>query len=110
MELIPDLSAPPSVETEPEPVLPMGDHLTALQLLQAIYRNPNLPLTVRHRAARDALPYEAPKLAVVANVSESFGDQLEAAIRKRMANYKERPAQKVIDGKATEIKPLVRRI
>jgi hypothetical protein len=48
--------------------------------------------------------------AVVENVSESFGDQLDAAIRKRMANHKEGPAQKVIDGKATEIKPLVRRI
>jgi len=61
------------------------DHLgyteTSLDLLSAIYRDPELPLTVRIRAAIAALPFEHPKLAVTANVSVAdFADQLEKAI------------------------------
>src|SRR5262249_32068088 len=58
-------------------------YATSLTLLQACYRNPDLPLTMRIRCAGMALPMEHPKLAVSAVIDEtSFPERLERALRR----------------------------
>ena len=54
----------------PEPDEPQSLKLDALRYLQMIYRDPQLSTAVRMRAAGLAIPYEVPKLAVTAVVSE----------------------------------------
>jgi hypothetical protein len=72
---------------------------TSLDLLQAVYRNPDIPLPVRMRAAGMALPFEAPKLAVIATLgpTHGIGERLERALA--------RIAQRgtVIEGEAREV-------
>lgn len=63
-----------------EPVIEMVPD--ALGLLRAVYSCPRLPLSVRMRAASDALPYESPKLSAVMTTSldgDSFATKLESA-------------------------------
>jgi hypothetical protein len=72
---------------------------TSLDLLQAIYRSPYEPIHRRMRAAIAALPYEHPKLAVVAHFDGGgLGERLEAAIKRA------RVAQPgaIIEGEASE--------
>ena len=53
----------------------------ALEFLQAIYRSGNVPLSVRMRAAIEALQFESPKLSATATLtSEDFAQRLERAI------------------------------
>jgi hypothetical protein len=47
------------------------DVASALSFLQACYRNPSLNLTVRMRVAIACLPYEVPRLAVTAQITEN---------------------------------------
>lgn len=65
---------------EPEP--PEGPPAdTSLDLLCAVYRDASLPLTTRMRAAIAALPFEHPKLAVVATIpGGNLSARLEAAM------------------------------
>jgi len=57
----------PTLENDP---LQLSASALGLDGLQAVYRNPRLPLQMRIRAMIAALPFETPKLAVTATVSE----------------------------------------
>ena len=66
------------IEPDPRPG-PKGE--SALALLQAVYRDPDTPLSVRIKCAVEALPYETPKLSATAILSdEDFASRLERAI------------------------------
>jgi hypothetical protein len=60
----------------------IGPNGTSLQLLQTVYRNPSTPLSVRIRCAVAALPFEFPKLAVTAVMTDqSFAELLERRLK-----------------------------
>ena len=70
----------------------------SLDLLRAVYRSNQLPLTTRMRAAIVALPHEVPKLAVTAVVSEQdFATVLDRRL-KRIEEMKLIEAKPTIDG------------
>jgi hypothetical protein len=74
---------------------------TALDFLQAIYRNPSFPLGQRIRCAIEALPFEAPKLQAVAHAHVSGRDFAEILDR-RIARHRQGWAPKVIGHRPTE--------
>jgi hypothetical protein len=75
----------------------MDDH-DALALLQAVYRNSDIPLSVRMRAAGMALPFERPKLGVVVNVSgNDLAERLERAVAASDKVMNSQSRQKVIE-------------
>jgi hypothetical protein len=78
---------PPFAELEPgeafaevAEVIDLPADAGSLDFLQAVYRDAGQPLPVRMRAAIAALPFERPKLAVIANVS-SFAGRMEELAR-----------------------------
>jgi hypothetical protein len=78
-------------------------------LLKAVYQNPEVPLSVRMRAAMACLPFETPKLAVTAQITEQdFATLLDRRL-KRLAEMKliEANGANVIDAKhqPVETKP-----
>jgi hypothetical protein len=80
-----------------------------LSFLKAVYMNADLPLSVRMRAAIAALPFELPKLAVTAVVSDqNFAEALERRLRnmKRISNGNGR----IIDVPQVETKPQMPRV
>ena len=60
----------------------MSEEPSSFDFLRAVYRNNDLPLSVRMRAASIAIPFEHPKLAVIGHVGEdgSFAERLERAL------------------------------
>ena len=85
---------------EPESIEVPSD-ARALDILQAVYRSPRMPLMTRMRAAALALPFESPKLAVTAIVQDKdFASILEARIK----HWRSLEATKVIEQKVEKPK------
>jgi len=74
----------------------------SLELLQAIYCNDELPLPTRMRAAMAVLPFESPKLAVTAQVSES---DFAALLDRRLKRIEE---MKLIEAEPTNGAPEIK--
>src|SRR5262245_40366701 len=86
-----------AVFERPKPVEEIGEVRTSLELFQKVYRNPNLPLHTRVRAARDAKDHEHPKLVATAIVNENdFATLLDRAIA-RTNGIKQIEGAKVIE-------------
>jgi hypothetical protein len=77
-----------------QPPLGVVEASNSLELLQSVYRSPEVPLGTRMRAAIAALPFEHPKLAVTAYVDG--GDAFAAALERAIAR----------SGKVIEHQPL----
>jgi len=73
--------------------------ITSLSFLQAIYRNPKVPLPVRMRAGGMALQFEHPKLGVSVNLpwSEDFADRLARAVNRSSMVMKTIDPPKIIE-------------
>ena len=56
----------------------------SLDLLQAVYRNPSIPLSTRIRCAVAALPHEVPRLQVTAQITEN---DFATILERRIQNY-----------------------
>jgi hypothetical protein len=92
----------------------------SLDLLQAVYRSPDLPLPTRMRAAIAALPHETPRLAVQALITEQdiatvLDQRIEhlKELRRREANgngsanklIEAKPIEQAEPAEAVEVKP-----
>ena len=74
----PSFADPANLEPKTDEAIEVAPDGTSLDLLRAIYRRVDLPLSTRMRAATAALPHEHPKLAVTAMVNEGdFANQLD---------------------------------
>jgi len=76
---------------------------SSLAYLQSVYRDTALPIGTRMRAAGMALPFEHPKLSVVAALKPNDGlaERLERAIARSLQNGSFAP--RVIEGVAVEV-------
>jgi hypothetical protein len=82
--------------------IPGNADMTALELLRSVYQNPTLALSVRMRAAAIAIPYESPKLAVTAVISDDdFAARLDQRLR-RIAEMKVINAKPIKEGTKPE--------
>ena len=72
----------PNAALAPEPEIALAPDATPLEFLNAVYRDPMQPISLRMRAAIAAAPFVHPKLTVNANINSGFASRLEGAIEK----------------------------
>jgi hypothetical protein len=78
----------------------------ALEFLQAVYTDDELPLLTRVRVAIACLPFETPKLAVQALITET---DIATVLDRRIAHYqalqRANGSSKLIEAKAEPVEP-----
>ena len=74
--------------------------LDAITYLRSIYTDPVMPLTTRMRAAMACLPFEVPKLAVTAQVTEN---DIATLLDRRIAHLQLIEAQPAQPDKASSV-------
>src|SRR5262245_10095112 len=90
----------PRRNPEDDDPLQLGPDALSLEGLQKVYRNPRLPLQTRMRAMMAAIPYESPKLAVTAVVSQNdFASMLD----QRLERMKALEQQKLISAQPQQV-------
>ena len=101
MNYLHELEKPDEIEIPPDG--------TSLDLLQAIYRCPAMPLHTRMRAAMSCLPHEHPKLGITFQASETdFAMLLEQRIKRHEAKLIEHaPQAKPPMSKPTNVESLI---
>ena len=82
MNGLPSFADPANLEPTQRPeAIELASDAMSLDLLRAVYRNRDLSLPVRMRAAIEAAPYEHPKLSATAYMSgQDFGALLDARL------------------------------
>ena len=88
--------------TREDDPLQLSANALRLDGLQAVYRNPRLPLQMRIRAMIAALPFETPKLAVTATVSEQ---DFATLLDRRLKRIEEMKAKAIEATPPVEVKP-----
>src|SRR5262249_22535002 len=90
-------------EAKDDKQLDLGPTASSLDLLQVVYRDPSIALTTRMRAAMACLPFETPKLAVTAQITEQdFATLLE----RRLKRLEEMKLIEANGGKLINAKPI----
>jgi len=87
----------------------LGPNALSIDFLRACYRNNDLPLPIRMRAAMACLPFEHPKLMVAAQITEN---SLAELLDRRLEKIKQLQSTPVIDAKPqqVEVKPSLPRL
>lgn len=87
---------------EDEPNVDDLEDVSALGLLQQIYRCRSISLHIRMRAAISALNYEAPRLAVTAQITDN---DVATLLDQRIARYQRKliEEQRLIEAKAVDV-------
>src|SRR5262245_52393002 len=84
------------IDAQQDKHLELGPTAISLDLLRAVYRDPTQQLSTRMRAAMACLPFEVPKLAVTAVVTEN---DIATLLDKRIAKYEKMQNAKMIEAR-----------
>src|SRR6516225_4051030 len=82
----------------------IGPNGLSLDLLRAVYRNNQLPLTTRMRAAISALKHEVPTLGISVVVND---DDIATRLDRALARIANANNQNAVNGTATEPEPTI---
>jgi hypothetical protein len=61
----------------------VSELVSPLEFLQSVYSDPQVPLSVRMKAAIEAAPYVHPKLTISANFNSGLGSRMEAMMERQ---------------------------